>query len=78
MLKNSQKIDALAWKAEQEKVSYGVFSAALTDSKKKQAYKEYEEYLCAKQKEEERRLKQAKKAKKKPTVLGRTGEQNLA
>ncbi|MDO4339992.1 MAG: hypothetical protein Q4C91_18195 [Eubacteriales bacterium] len=64
MLKNSQKIDALAWKARQENVSYGVFSATLTDRKKKQIYEEYEAYICAKQKAEEKRLKNIKKVKK--------------
>lgn len=61
MLKDSQKIDAIAWKAKQEKVSYGVFSAGLTDGKKMQIYEEYEEYFSAKQRAKENQLKNAKK-----------------
>lgn len=54
----------LRGKPGRKKVSYGMFSAALTDGKKKRIYEEYEAYLCAKQQEEEERLKNFKKVKK--------------
>lgn len=34
MLTDSQKIDAIVWKAKSEKLSYGTFSATLTERKK--------------------------------------------
>lgn len=45
MLEDSQKINAIAWEAKRRNLSYGVFSAMLTEENKQQIYKEYEKYL---------------------------------
>lgn len=62
MLTDSQKIDAIVWKAKSEKLSYGTFSATLTE-KKQQIYEEYEEYWTEKQEAEKARLQNAKNKK---------------
>lgn len=38
MLTNSQRIDAIAWKAKNEKISYGAFSSRLTEKQKDRIY----------------------------------------
>ena len=60
MLTDSQKIDAIVWKAKSEKLSYGTFSATLTERKKQQIY---EEYWTEKQEAEKARLQKAKNKK---------------
>ena len=43
MLKDNQKIVAIAWEAKKQDLSYGMFSAMLTEESKIHIYKEYEE-----------------------------------
>lgn len=48
---------------ESKKLSYGIFSATITESKKQQIYEEYEEYWTEKQEAERARLQKAKNKK---------------
>lgn len=57
MLSGNQKVDAIAWEAKKQGVSYGIFSTKLTEDKKQQIYNKYEKYLEAKQQAEKIRLK---------------------
>lgn len=57
MLNGNQKVNAIAWEANKQGVSYGIFSTTLTEDKKQQIYKNYESYLEEKQKAEKNRLK---------------------
>lgn len=57
MLNGNQKVDAIAWEAKKQGVSYGALSAVLTEDKKQQIYKKYDSYLDEKQKAEKLRLK---------------------
>ena len=41
MLKESQKLDAIAWKASKEKTSYGSYIISLTNNEKEKIYDEY-------------------------------------
>lgn len=50
MLDDTQKLNAIVWAAKQQEVSYGVFSATLTEEKYRQIYKDYENYLEGQQK----------------------------
>ena len=68
MLKDKQKIDAIAWKAKKEDLSYGLFSAMLTEESEIYIYKEYEEYLAAKEAAEKARLRKYSKGKTKSNV----------
>ena len=45
MLNDNQKISAIVWAAKRQGLSYGEFSARLTEKGCKQIYKEYENYL---------------------------------
>ncbi|MCC8103210.1 MAG: hypothetical protein LIP11_13485 [Clostridiales bacterium] len=56
MLKEAQKLDAIAWKAGQEKISYGKFIISLSEDEKKQIYEEYELQYNEKQEEENKRI----------------------
>lgn len=49
MLNDNQKISAIVWAAKRQGLSYGEFSARLTEERCKQIYKEYENYLTMKQ-----------------------------
>ncbi len=60
MLNRNQKVDAIAWEAKKQGVSYGMFSAMLKEDRKQQIYKAYESYLEEKQASEKRRLKKHK------------------
>lgn len=60
MLSDREKLDAVVWKAKEKEVSYGQFSAMLSETVKNQIYKEYENYLEEKAKAEEIRLRKAK------------------
>ncbi len=64
MLEDSQKINAIAWKAKKRNLSYGIFSAMLTEENKQQIYKEYENYLLAKKEAEKERIRKYSKRKK--------------
>ena len=63
MLEDSQKINAIAWEAKRRNLSYGVFSAMLTEENKQQIYKEYEKYLLAKKEAEKKRIRTYSKKK---------------
>lgn len=67
MLSDREKLDAVVWKAKEKEVSYGQFSAMLSETAKKQIYSEYEKYLEGKAKAKEIRMSKAKNraAKKK-------------
>lgn len=54
MLNGNQKVNAIAWEAKKQGVSYGMFSAMLTEDRKQQVYKAYEIYLEEKQAAEKR------------------------
>ncbi|MCD7885642.1 MAG: hypothetical protein LUI87_18405 [Lachnospiraceae bacterium] len=56
MLKESQKLDAIAWKASKEKTSYGSYIISLTNDEKEKIYDEYELWIKEKEEEEEKRL----------------------
>lgn len=60
MLNGNQKVDAIAWEARKQGVSYGVFSAMLKEDRKQQIYKAYESHLEEKQEAEKIRLKKCK------------------
>ena len=64
MLEDSQKINAIAGEAKRRTLSYGVFSAMLTEENKQQIYKEYEKYLLAKKEAEKERIRKYSKKKK--------------
>lgn len=64
MLADRNKVDAIAWGAKREGVSYGQFSVSLTEKKKQQVYAEYESYLYEKEEEEKARLSRGKKTTK--------------
>ena len=64
MLEDSQKINAIAWEAKRRNLSYGVFSAMLTEENKQQIYKEYEKYLLKKKEAEKERIRKYSKKKK--------------
>ncbi|MEH2932548.1 hypothetical protein VSQ48_22170 [Candidatus Ventrimonas sp. KK005] len=53
----------IAWEAKKQGVSYGMFSAMLTEDRNRQIYKAYESYLKEKQAAEKRRLKKHKTSK---------------
>lgn len=74
MLTDSQKIDAIVWKAKSEKLSYGTFSATITERKKQQIYEEYEEYWTEKQEAEKARLQKAKNKKNNEKVILKRNE----
>lgn len=42
MLNGNQKVDAIAWEAKKQGVSYGMFSAMLKEDRKQQIYKAYD------------------------------------
>ena len=63
MLEDSQKINAIAWEAKRRNLSYGVFSAMLTEENKQQIYKEYEKYLLAKKEAEKKQIRKYSKKK---------------
>ena len=63
MLNRNQKVDAIAWEAKKQGVSYGMFSAMLKEDRKQQIYKAYESYLEEKQAAETGRLKKHKASK---------------
>lgn len=65
MLKGNQKVDAIAWEAKKQGVSYGMFSSMLAEDRKQQIYKAYENYLEEKQTAEKMRLKKLKTKKAK-------------
>lgn len=65
MLKGNQKVDAIAWEAKKQGVSYGMFSSMLTENRKQQIYEAYENYLEEKQAAEKMRLKKHKTNKAK-------------
>ncbi len=64
MLKGNEKIDAIAWAAKKQSLSYGIFSASLTEKYKENIYAEYERRLAEKQKREEERLRNCKRKNK--------------
>lgn len=69
MLSGNQKVDAIAWEAKKQGVSYGIFSTKLTEDKKQQIYNKYEKHLEAKQRAEKIRLKKHAGKKKVSRVL---------
>jgi hypothetical protein len=71
MLKDNQKIVAIAWEAKKQDLSYGMFSAMLTEESKIHIYKEYEEYLMAKEAAEKARIRKYSKGKTKSNVQNR-------
>ncbi|MFG6379748.1 MAG: hypothetical protein K1W19_15740 [Lachnospiraceae bacterium] len=68
MLKDNQKIVAIAWEAKKQDLSYGMFSAMLTEESKIHIYKEYEEYLMAKEAAEKARIRKYSKGRTKSNV----------
>lgn len=44
MLKDSEKLNAIAWKARKIGISYGMLSATLTKDEEAKIYDEYEKY----------------------------------
>lgn len=70
MLNGNQKVNAIAWEANKQGVSYGIFSATLTEDKKCQIYNNFESYLEEKQKEEKIRLKKSKNKRTHKTDSG--------
>lgn len=56
MLKGNEKIEAIAWAARKQGLTYGVFSTTLSEGRKKKIYREYEAYLEEKQRKEAERL----------------------
>ena len=52
MLSDNQKLNAIVWGAKKHGISYGEFSAKLTEEKCKQIYTEYENSLIMKQKKD--------------------------
>jgi len=68
MLKDNQKIVAIAWEAKKQDLSYGMFSTMLTEKSKIHIYKEYEEYLMAKETAEKARIRKYSKGKTKSNV----------
>lgn len=61
MLNDTQKISAVAWAAGKQGLSYGLFSAMLTEEKHRQIYKEYEDYLKTQQGTEKTRNRRGSK-----------------
>ncbi|MCD7819100.1 MAG: hypothetical protein LUH07_08625 [Lachnospiraceae bacterium] len=60
MLNNSQRIDAIAWKAKSEKISYGAFSSLLNEKQKNKIYEEYEVHWTNKMEAERKRLERVR------------------
>lgn len=57
MLKGNEKIDAIAWEARKQGLTYGIFSASLSIQQKEEIYHSYEEYLEEKRRKEKERLR---------------------
>lgn len=55
MLSDNEKLNAIVWGAKKQGISYGEFSARLTEEKCKQIYKEYENSLTMKRTTEKTR-----------------------
>jgi hypothetical protein len=53
LLSDNQKLNAIVWGAKKHGISYGEFSAKLTEEKCKQIYTEYENSLIMKQKKQD-------------------------
>lgn len=60
MLNNRLKLDAIAWKAKSNGISYGQYNCQLTDYDRECIYKEYEQVLAMRKKEEKDRLELAR------------------
>ncbi|MCM1047106.1 MAG: hypothetical protein NC433_01615 [Clostridiales bacterium] len=56
MLNNSEKINAIAWRAKKEGFSYGNYAVGLSEEMKNSIYDEYEKYLNEKREREEARF----------------------
>lgn len=56
MLKENLRLNAIAWKAKTEGISYGQYAYALTDYEKNMIYNEYEQMLERRDEEECKRL----------------------
>ena len=60
MLKDSLKLNAIAWKAGTKGISYGQFVSNLSDQEKDLIYEEYEQMLEIRKEEENARLETAR------------------
>lgn len=56
MLSNSHKLNAIAWKADSEGMSYGRYCQNLSDQEKEMIYEQYELLLKKRKEQEEARL----------------------
>ena len=61
MLTTSQRINALAWEANNRKISYGALDKILSYESREEIYRRYEEKLIQEKCEEQARLKAGKK-----------------
>lgn len=56
LLTQSERLNAIAWKARELKMSYGVYQARLTEAGRDKVYREYAELLRRRREAEQERL----------------------